>query len=245
MKRAWKSLASVMLAAAMVVTTVMAYLPSLEVLAAPIMKEMAHLKSGSGNANGHFGSATPEAFILSDNTDVTGEDFSFTLKMGSTKDDTRFRFVNKYVDDNNWSFIAYDGMANNWFVQYAADGASAYPGLSGLPALNQNDVVEFSGSSGLELTVNNTTSGESGTASVTDASFNSLKDEAGQIGFGAATYSTSYTDIYFADLVVGEREYTAADYRNWSLYKEDAEGQTWEPSVSVEVGAVCIRRSRR
>ena len=60
MKRAWKSLASVMLAAAMVVTTVMAYLPSLEVLAAPIMKEMAHLKSGSGNANGHFGSATPE-----------------------------------------------------------------------------------------------------------------------------------------------------------------------------------------
>ena len=42
MKRAWKSLASVMLAAAMVVTTVMAYLPSLEVLAAPIMKEMAH-----------------------------------------------------------------------------------------------------------------------------------------------------------------------------------------------------------
>ena len=239
MKRAWKSLASVMLAAAMVVTTVMAYLPSLEVLAAPIMKEMAHLKSGSGNANAHFGGATPEAFILSDNTDVTGEDFSFTLKVGSTKDDTRFRFVNKYVDDNNWSFIAYDGMSNNWFVQYAADGASAYPGLSGLPALNQNDVVEFSGSykdSGLELTVNNTTSGESGTASVTDASFNSLKDEAGQIGFGAATYSTSYTDIYFADLVVGEREYTAADYRNWSLYKEDAEGQTWEPSVSVEVG---------
>ena len=190
MKRAWKSLASVMLAAAMVVTTVMAYLPSLEVLAAPIMKEMAHLKSGSGNANAHFGGATPEAFILSDNTDVTGEDFSFTLKVGSTKDDTRFRFVNKYVDDNNWSFIAYDGMADNWFVQYAADGASAYPGLSGLPALNQNDVVEFSGSykdSGLELTVNNTTSGESGTASVTDASFNSLKDEAGQIGFGAAT----------------------------------------------------------
>ena len=99
-----------------VVTTVMAYLPSLEVLAAPIMKEMAHLKSGSGNANAHFGGATPEAFILSDNTDVTGEDFSFTLKVGSTKDDTRFRFVNKYVDDNNWSFIAYDGMSNNWFT---------------------------------------------------------------------------------------------------------------------------------
>ena len=133
MKKAWKSLASLMLAVAMVLTTVMTYLPSLEVLAAPIMKNMAHLQSGSGNANGHFGSSTPEAFILSDNADITDEDFSFTVKIGSTQSDTRFRFVNKYVDDSNWSFIAYDGMSSNWFVQYAANGASAYPGLSGLP----------------------------------------------------------------------------------------------------------------
>lgn len=239
MKKAWKSLAASVLAAAMVITSAMTYLPSLEVLAAPIMKEMAHLKSGSGNANGHFGSGTPEAFVLSDNADVTGEDFSFTLKVGSTKNDTRFRFVNKYVDDDNWSFIAYDGTANNWFVQYAADGSSAYPGLSGLPALNQNDVVELFGSykdSGLELTVNNTTSGATGTATVTDASFLSLKGKEGKIGFGAGTYSTSYTDIYFADVIVGDQEYTAENYADWSLYKEDAEGQIWEPSVSVEVG---------
>lgn len=239
MKKAWKSLAASVLAAAMVITSAMTYLPSLEVLAAPIMKEMAHLKSGSGNANGHFGSGTPEAFVLSDNADVTGEDFSFTLKVGSTKNDTRFRFVNKYVDDDNWSFIAYDGTANNWFVQYAADGSSAYPGLSGLPVLNQNDVVEFFGSykdSGLELTVNNTTSGATGTATVTDASFLSLKGKEGKIGFGAGTYSTSYTDIYFADVIVGDQEYTAENYADWSLYKEDAEGQIWEPSVSVEVG---------
>ena len=120
MRKVWKSLASVMLAVAMVLTTVMTYLPSMEVLAAPIMKNMAHLKSGSGNANGHFGSSNPEAFILSDNADATDGDFSFTLKVGSTQNDTRFRFVNKYVDDDNWSFIAYDGMSNNWFVQYAA-----------------------------------------------------------------------------------------------------------------------------
>ena len=49
MRKVWKSLASVMLAVAMVLTTVMTYLPSMEVLAAPIMKNMAHLKSGSGN----------------------------------------------------------------------------------------------------------------------------------------------------------------------------------------------------
>ena len=239
MKRAWKSLASVMLAVAMVLTTVMTYLPSLEVLAAPVMKNMAHLKSGGGNANGHFGSDNPEAFILSDTADVTDEDFSFTLKVGSTKDDTRFRFVNKYVDDDNWSFIAYDGMSNNWFVQYAAGGASAYPGLSGLPSLNQNDIVEISGSygdDGLTVSVNNTTSGESGTAAVTDSNFLSLKDKVGKIGFGAGTYSTSYTDIYFADVAVGDREYAEADYSSWSLYREEAEGQTWEPLVSVEVG---------
>lgn len=239
MKKAWKSLASVMLAVAMVLTTVMTYLPSLEVLAAPIMKNMAHLQSGSGNANGHFGSSTPEAFILSDNADITDEDFSFTVKIGSTQSDTRFRFVNKYVDDSNWSFIAYDGMSSNWFVQYAANGVSAYPGLSGLPDMGQDDIVEFSGNyseSGLTISVNNTTSGESGTATVTDANFLSLKDQAGKIGFGAGTYSTSYTDIYFADVVVGEREYAETDYSTWSLYREDAEGQTWEPLVSVEVG---------
>ena len=239
MKKAWKSLASVVLAVAMVLTTVMAYLPSLEVLAAPITKNMAHLKSGSGNANGHFGSGTPEAFILSDNADATDGDFSFTLKVGSTQNDTRFRFVNKYVDDSNWSFIAYDGMSSNWFVQYAANGASAYPGLSGLPDMGQNDIVEISGSygdSGLTISVNNTTSGESGTATVADSNFLSLKDQAGKIGFGAGTYSTQYTDIYFADVVVGDREYAETDYSTWSLYREEAEGQTWEPLVSVEVG---------
>ncbi len=239
MRKVWKSLASVMLAVAMVLTTVMTYLPSMEVLAAPIMKNMAHLKSGSGNANGHFGSSNPEAFILSDNADVTDEDFSFTVKIGSTQNDTRFRFVNKYVDDSNWSFIAYDGMSSNWFVQYAANGSSAYPGLSGLPDLGQNDIVEFSGNygeSGLTISVNNTTSGESGTATVADSNFLSLKDQAGKIGFGAGTYSTQYTDIYFADVVVGDREYAETDYSTWSLYREDAEGQTWESLVSVEVG---------
>lgn len=228
-----------MLAVAMVLTTVMAYLPSLEVLAAPIMENMAHLKSGSGNANGHFGNSAPEAFVLSDDTDITDEDFSFTLKIGSTQNDTRFRFVNKYVDDDNWSFVAYDGMSDNWFVQYAVDGNGSYPGLTGLPAMEQNDIVEISGSysaDSLTISVNNRTSGESGTAEVTDSAFVSLKDQPGQIGFGAGTYSTSYTDIYFADVVAGGREYAETDYSTWSLYKETAEGQTWEPLVSVEVG---------
>ena len=149
MKKVWKSLASMMLAAVMVITTVMTYLPSLEILAAPITKQMAHLKAGSGNGNGHFGGTTPEAFVLSDRADVTNDNFSFTLKVGSTQAETRFRFVNKYVDDNNWSFIAYDG-ASGWLYQYKVDGMEAWPNLTGLPPLNQNDVVEVSGSYGAD-----------------------------------------------------------------------------------------------
>lgn len=236
MKKAWKSLASIMLAAVMVITTVMTYLPTLEVLAAPITKQMAHLKAGSGNANGHFGSGTPEAFILSDKEDVTNDDFSFTLKVGSTQSATRFRFVNKYVDDNNWSFIAYDG-ASGWLYQYKVNGSEAWPGLSGLPALNQNDIVEVSGSygtDGLSITVNNTTTGESGTAIANNETFMSLADDAGKIGFGAGAFGTEYTDIYFADVVVGETEYET--YSAWSLYRDGLTGQTWEPSVSVVVG---------
>lgn len=238
MKKAWKSLASMMLAVVMVITTVMTYLPSLEVLAAPIMKEMAHLKSGSGNANAHFGGASPEAFIMSDKKDVTNEDFSFTLKVGSTQAETRLRFVNKYVDDTNWSFIAYDG-ASGWLYQYKVGTSESWPTLSGLPALNQNDVVEISGSyeaDGLHISVKNTTAGTSGSAVADDATFLSLAEEAGQIGFGAATFGNEYTDIYFADVIVGETDYSETGYGAWTLYDADAAGQVWEQNVSVSVG---------
>ena len=238
MKKVWKSLAASALAAVMAITSAMTYLPSLEVLAAPIMKEMAHLKSGSGNANAHFGGAAPEAFILSDKDDVTNEDFSFTLKVGSAQAATRLRFVNKHVDDDNWSFIAYDG-ASGWLYQYKTGGSEEWPSLQGLPALNQNDVAEISGSyetDGLHISVENTTTGESGSAVADNEAFLSLAEETGKIGFGAATFGTEYTDIYFADVTVGETDYSETGYGAWTLYDEDAEGQIWEPSVSVEVG---------
>lgn len=116
----------------MLLTTVMSYLPSLEVLAAPITKQMAQLTSGSGNGNGHFGAADAEAFILSDQDNITTEDFSFIMKLVSEKADTRFRFVTKYIDDDNWAFIGYDGATGNWYYQYKVNGNGAYPGLSGL-----------------------------------------------------------------------------------------------------------------
>lgn len=57
MKKFMKKLSAIMLVAAMVCTTFLSYMPSLDVLAAP--KMMAHLKAGSGNANEHFGGAKP------------------------------------------------------------------------------------------------------------------------------------------------------------------------------------------
>lgn len=205
--------------------------PSLHVLAAP--KTMAHIKAGSGNGNGHFGSANPELFVLSDKEDITNESISFKMKVGSAKNDTRFRFVTKYVDDNKWGYVAYDG-ATGWFTEYKNGDKTGYPGITGLPALNQNDMVNISigyEENGLKLKVENKTSGESGEALIDTADFVSLKDEAGKIGFGAAAYGTAYTDIYFSDVTVGSDIYT--NYNAWTLYKDNLAGQVWEPSVVV------------
>lgn len=86
MKKLSKKLAAGFLALAMVLTTALPYLPSIDVFAAS--KTMAHIVSGAENGNGHFGSATPEAFALSPDATFTNEDFSSTLKLGSAQSDT-------------------------------------------------------------------------------------------------------------------------------------------------------------
>ena len=205
--------------------------PSLHVLAAP--KTMAHIKAGSGNGNGHFGSANPELFVLSDKKDIRDESISFQMKVGSEKNDTRFRFVTKYVDDNHWGYVAYDG-ATGWFIEYKNGNKGGYPGITGLPGLNQNDIVNISAvyvENGLKLKVENEISGESGEVLINTADFISLKNEAGKIGFGAAAYGTAYTDIYFSDVTFGSDKYT--NYNAWTLYKDNLAGQVWEPSVVV------------
>ena len=91
MKKLSRKLAAGFLALAMVLTTALPYLPSIDVFAAS--KTMAHIVSGAENGNGHFGSATPEAFALSPDATFTNEDFSSTLKLGSAQSDTRARVV--------------------------------------------------------------------------------------------------------------------------------------------------------
>lgn len=227
-KGKFKRTIAAMVAFTMILTCL---LPSLQPLAAT--KMMAHLKSGSGNGNGHFGGEKPEAFLLSDKENITNESISFEMKLGSTKGDTRFRFVTKYVDDTHWSYVAYDG-ATGWFIEYKNGDKAGYPGLTGLPEINQDDIVYISAvynENGLAFKVDNKTSGNSGETLINTADFISLKDQEGKIGFGAATYSTQYTDIYFSNVTIGDNKYT--DYNAWTLYKEGLAGQIWEPSVVV------------
>lgn len=235
MKKFWKKLTASILAAAMICTMVIGALPSLDVLAAP--KTMAHLKAGSGNGNGHFGSAAPEAFVLS-NQVYSDESFEFALKLGSTKAETRFRFVTKYVDDSNWGYVAYDGTPDNggnghWFYEFKNGGQGGYPELSGLPGINQGDEVKISGEyqeDGLHLTVENKTTNKKGSAVASDKKFTELKTKTGKIGMGAAKFNNEFTEIYFSDVKVNGNP---VDYSNWAFYK-DLAGQEWNPAVEVD-----------
>lgn len=220
MKKLSRKLAAGFLALAMVLTTALPYLPSIDVFAAS--KTMAHIVSGAENGNGHFGSATPEAFALSPDATFTNEDFSSTLKLGSAQSDTRARVVLKYKDDSNWAYIGYDGAgsATDWIYEYNNNGTSSYGSVAGLPAINQNDMFTVSVSytdSAVNVTVRNTTAGTSGTASVTNASFVALKDVAGKVGFGGATNS-SYTDLYFSGVASAATDGDSSTYwhSNWS-----------------------------
>ena len=240
MKRFGRKVSTAVLTALMVVTALFSTAP-MAVFAASTTKNMAHIKAGEGNGNDHFGGSKSEAFILSDKADVTNEDFSFEMKIGSAKDDTRLRFVTKYVDDSHWGYLAYDGLGNgNWFYEFKNGEAGGYPGFSGeaLPALNQNDIVAFQGTyeeDGLHLSVHNKTTKEKATAIANEAGFLGLKDQKGKIGFGAASWGSSLTDIYFSDVNIGETAYGENDYQNWKLYRENQAGQTWEPKVETSI----------
>lgn len=240
MKKARNKLIAAFVVLAMCCTTFLSGLPSLDVLAAPITEKMAHLKSGAGNGNGHF-SGNSEAFVLSNST-YTNENFSFKMKLGSEAGDTRFRFVTKYIDSDNWGFIAFDAKndtsnTGEWLYQYKnGAGNEAWPKISGLPGMNIGDIVQLSGEwqdDGLHVTVENKTSGESGTAVLDNANFTDQKTKAGKIGFGGATFGSKYTDIYFNNVTVGANSLSGADF---SLFNPDAVGQVWEQAVDVVVG---------
>ena len=238
MKKYFSKLAAGFLALAMVLGMTLAHLPSLDVLAAPVT--MAHLKAGSGNGNGHFGSSNPEAFVLSDGN-YTGEQFSYRIRLASAKSETRLRIVTKYADDTHWGYIAYDGTPDNngnghWFYEFKNE-TTGYPDLSGLPGINQNDEVIVSGryeDDGLHISVENETTGQSGEAVANNAAFTGLKDLQGKIGMGAGAYSGQLTEVYFSDVKVDN---ASVDYTGWALYKPELAGQVWEPEAEIDTGS--------
>lgn len=199
MKKKWNKVTAALLMLVMVVTTVLGAAPALSVKAEPVT--MGHLKSGSGNANGHFGSATPEAFVLSEKADYTNQAYSLKLRINSDVDKTRLRIVTKYKDDNNWAFLMYD--VGSWKWQYKKDGNEAWQNDTlALPRLEKGQLAEIKLSykdNGLEIDVNGTK------ATVTEANFVALKDVQGKVGVGGATFGDAYTDVYFNDVVVGDK----------------------------------------
>ncbi len=198
--------------------------------------EMTLISAGAGNGNSHFGGAKPEAFWMTDQADFTTEAFSFTIQLKSALNETRFRLVNKYVDDNNWSYIGYD-IGSSWYYQYKVDGQEAYPGLSGMPTVNTGDTVTFTGvwsDEGLNLTVENKTTGASGSAVISDAGFVGLKDQAGKMGLGGGVYETQYTQFYYTDVTIGSAAYAGS----WNWYTQ-LDGQS---SSTELVGGETLRQ---
>lgn len=193
--------------------------------------EMSHLKAGPGNGNSpHFNSTNPAAFVLTE-SDYTNESFSVDVLMNSEMAATRFRLVTKYVDENNWSFVFFDG-ATGWAYQYKTPSTEAWPGIEGLPAWEKGQTVRMAGEwqdDGLHLTVTNLDTQASGSAVLNAAEFVSQKDMPGKIGLGAARYMEEYTDIYFSNLTVGGAAYEGA----LPFFKDGLEGQTYEESVLV------------
>lgn len=234
MKKTGKRALASILAFVMIANMVLTYLPSLQLLAAPITETMSHLAAGTDNGNGHFGAASPEAFVLSNKNDIEGDAFSFKMKLGSESSDTRFRFVTKYTNDTNWAYIGYD--TGSWYYQYKKDSSENWPSISGLSALAKDDVVQISGSyteEGLVLTVENQTKGTRESAKLTDETFLAVSKAAGKIGYGAGNYSSALTDIYITDTTIGQ---TTLAHSDFTVYESSAAGCTWESVDGVVVG---------
>lgn len=184
---------------------------------------MGHLVSGANNGNNHFGGAKPEAFVLSD-TKVGDQTVGADFIVNSDPAKSRVRFVVSYVDESHWAYVGYD-VSNSWFIEYKAGDKSGYPALSGLPSIPKGQKATISVShenNTVKVTVNGTT------ASVESADFVSVMKQEGKVGFGAATFNSDYTDVYFTNVKMGDK--TVVDFSAWKPYKE-VDGQTWEPKA--------------
>ena len=185
---------------------------------------MAHLTSGPGNGNGHFGGSKPEAFVLSEDASLTSGAISAKVVISSEEANTRFRLVTKYVSDDEWGFVAYD--TGGWIWQH---GQSSYGAISGLPkpsaGVPLSLSVRYEGSD-MVVSVDGTE------ARVSDAGMVALKDKAGKVGFGGATYGSASTDLWFSGVTVGEKPLATTSF---APYAGSAEGYVWNAEDSFRL----------
>lgn len=194
------------------------------------------LKSGAGNGNGHFTqTGTPEAFYLTNDTYGRDASFGVEFKLISPKAETRFRIVPKYVNDNAWTYIGYDGNGDNpWYLQYKNGNEESWPALNGLPLINQNDEVMVTGlyeADKLTLVVSNSTTSQEGQVEITRQQyphFFAVADQQGKFGFGAAKYNEEYTEVHLQGFSVNDQDVPKAELLNkFSPYRQ-IQGQIFE-----------------
>ena len=248
MKKRRKRIIAQILAWAMILSTLLGAVPPLSTQAEE-RKNWLHLSSNDDNGNGHFDEASA-AFALSEREDIYSAHLSAYIKLKSLQEDTRFRLVTKYVDEDNWSFIGFD-KSSKWFYQYKKGEVSSYGSISGLPEMNLEDEVKISTAGSQEsftIKVENLTSNTAAQATIQAsenenfANFISVVNEEGQIGFGGGTWGGNYTSLYFTEVTVGEEEITAFSLLNnkglLETVTEETEGdqEGKEPTDSQEPG---------
>jgi len=211
-----------------------------------IPNEWARLLPSANNNNGHFGHAdrAPEAFILSQKADVTDEELSATLRVMSAPSATRVRFVTKYVNDSNWAYLALEPNGSGDYYNWGYEFNGGYGSVSGLPQIHQYDVFNLTTSyvksgdtiTGMNVSVENLTTGENGSTTVTIAGFIALGSSAGKAGLGAAYYQLGDGTIQITDLLIANVKIGTEYVSQFSFYR-DIEGQSLTTVTNAAIEA--------
>lgn len=228
MKKLRRSIA-VLLTALMTVLPVLQVLPAMTVLA-DTQDVVYHLKSSAANGNAHFDTEASDsnkypAFVRSGDADkITNESFEVTVIPQADASATRFGFVNKFVDSQNWSYIGYD--ASGWYIQWG--NGSSYSPLGALgagPAKGQEMTLKGEWKDGvLNLSVNDKTAMVDSNVS---QKFIDLSSQEGSFGFRAGTYGNQFTDVNLKNIKINGQPYTGE-------FVEQYPGEIWEQVTEPE-----------
>lgn len=182
-----------------------------------ITEKIWHIMSSENHRNGELGSAEPAFFVSDEKSSITDENFSVTFM--PVRETNRFGFMNKYADNDHWSYIGYN--TANWYVQWAGTGTNWYDiQVKDIPLPEAYDLVTLGGEwtdSGLALTVtidNGTDTPKVYNTVINAEAFVAYKAQTGKIGFRAAGYKNSdsidLTEVYVKNVTIGGKAWTGS-----------------------------------